>query len=333
MLINGFNAVEIEPTSRCNAGCPMCSRTNNPKILDNLGEISLAQFMKFFPPDSVKSIYQWKWCGNFGDPVVAKDFNDMIRYIVDHNPEANHIISTNGGVRNEKFWIELGELIKQSGSKSHVQFHIDGLEDTNHIYRVGVKWSKLIKNVKSYLSTGAYGAWFYIPFFHNEEQIDEARELSEKLGFHDFIVKISARFPGPNKGFFKNGAELFPPLDSRFNIESLQVEGDLVCATEARKEIYVDAWGKFWPCCWTASKFVHSNVIENDLNKRSIQDILNDPEVDKWINDLYKDKKSICNQRCTGKKQHVLEFDGVQRPQKELWGEVSRKVIATDRDS
>lgn len=331
MFNNGIQAIHIEPTARCNAKCPMCARTNNNRVLSNQGEITLEQFQNIFPPHLIKDIYQWKWCGNFGDPVVAKDFNNMIAYVIEHNSDANHIISTNAGIRSEKFWNELGELIKKSGPKSHVQFHIDGLEDTNHIYRVGVKWDKLIRNVKAYLNTGAAGAWFYIPFMHNEEQIEEARELSKELGFDEFIVKISSRFPDSKGGFFANGAQLFPPLDPKYNIDDMQVHGELVCFAEVRKEAYVDAWGRFWPCCWTASKFAFNNTFNNDLSKRSIEEITSDPGTDKWIQSLYGDKKSVCNKRCTGQKQHVLDFGGIQKPQKELWGKVTREVIATDR--
>ena len=332
MFNNGISAVHIEPTARCNAACAMCARTNNPNVLNNQGEITLEEFKQHFPPKLLKTIYQWKWCGNFGDPIAAKDLNKMISYIVEHNAEANHIISTNGGIRSEKFWIELGELMKAAGEKSHIQFHIDGLEDTNHIYRVGVKWDKLIRNVKAYISTGAIADWYYIPFMHNEDQIEEARKLSNEIGFRHFAVKISTRFQNSKSGFFENGAQLFPPLDPRYNVDDMQVNGELVCFAEARKEIYIDAWNRFWPCCWTGSKFAKSTSFNNDLKTRSIEQILSDPETDKWINELYSDKKSVCNKRCTGQKQHVVEINNIQRPQKELWGKVTREVIATDRD-
>lgn len=331
MFNKGIDTVHCEPTARCNAACPMCARTNNEQLLANQGEWSFDDFKNYFPPHIVQAVRKWKWCGNFGDPIACKDLILMHEYILEHNPSASFIMSTNGGLRSEKFWSRLGEIYNNNNSV--IEFHIDGLEDTNHIYRVGVKWEKLMRNVKAYIATGAKASWFYIPFFHNEEQIPEAEKMSEKLGFDKFVVKVSARFGSSNRGFFLNGAKLFPPLDPKYNFEKVQVEGgELVCFAEKRKEIYVDAWGRFWPCCWTGSEFAAEGINEiNNLNHRFLEEIITDPEVDKWIQGLYADKHSVCNKRCTGKGQHMIMADGVQRPQKELWGKVSQ-VIATDRD-
>ena len=55
-------------------------------------------------------------------------------------------IHTNGGARNVEFWENLGKLSKIAGKNILVIFSVDGLEDTNHIYRRNVKWDKLKEN-------------------------------------------------------------------------------------------------------------------------------------------------------------------------------------------
>jgi len=334
MFKNGIQAVHYEPTARCNAKCPMCSRTGNAEILSDQGEIGIDQFKKTFPPSIVEGLIQFKFCGNYGDPILAKDLILMHQYLVDINPDILLLLSTNGGTRTSKFWKDLGEVYKKGHPNSHVQFHIDGLEDTNHIYRVGVVWSKLMSNVRTYLDTGALGAWFFIPFFHNEMQVEEARSLSTSMGFQQFIVKISARFSDPRKAHRRDGVTTFPPINKEYDIQDLQINGGkLVCFAEVRKEIYIDAWNRLHPCCWVGSSkssWPDSSLI--DLNKRSLEDIHNDPDIDSWINKMYNNPCSVCNKRCTGQQQHVLEIDGVQRPQKELWGNVRRVSLkATDR--
>ena len=333
MFINGINAVHFEPTARCNAKCPMCSRTGNSTILNNQGEISIKRFRKFFSPKHLKKIQKWKFCGNFGDPIIAKDLIEMHEEILIYNSDAEFILSTNGGIRSESFWKELGKIYNRSNEKSCVEFHIDGLEDTNHIYRIGVKWDKLIRNAKAYNSTNAKSSWFFIPFFHNEHQVEEAEKLSVQLGFNEFVVKISTRFPETTRGFYGNGAKLFPPIGKRFQTKHLQTEGKLVCFAEERKEIFVDAWGRFFPCCWTASRYtkikswsIHKNEKMISLDHRSIDDIISDPKIDEWIQSLYQDTTSVCNKRCTGKYQHVLDFGGEQRPQKDMWGVGSVRI-------
>ena len=75
-----------------------------------------------------------------------------------------------------------------------VHFGIDGLEDTNHLYRVNVKWKKVMENVKAFVENGGNAIWDYIVFRHNEHQVEQAREFSNKIGFKKFLVKKTGRF-------------------------------------------------------------------------------------------------------------------------------------------
>jgi hypothetical protein len=70
-----------------------------------------------------------------------------------------------------------------------VTFSIDGLEDTNHLYRRNVNWNLLIENVKSFIDAGGTAVWDYLIFKHNEHQIDQAKQYSIDLGFKEFVPK------------------------------------------------------------------------------------------------------------------------------------------------
>ena len=74
------------------------------------------------------------------------------------------------------FWKDLAKI---KGLK--VTFNIDGLQDTNHLYRRNVKWDRLIANVEAFISAGGKADWRYLIFKHNEQQIDEAKTLSKNL--------------------------------------------------------------------------------------------------------------------------------------------------------
>lgn len=325
MLANGIDSLEIEPTTRCNAGCPMCSRTGNPLILENQSEITFEHFQKFFPPTFIHELKQIKFCGNFGDPAIAKDLIKMHEYVLSHNPNIIMIMSTNGGIRGVDFWTKLGKVYARSPS-SRMEFHIDGLEDTNHIYRIGVRWKKVMDNAAAFINAGGTAHWYFIPFFHNEHQVEEAEQLSKQMGFKDFIVKVSARFKDFKKPFVHSRGKLYPPTADRFNIESLQVDGPLRCVSEARRSAYVDAWGRFFPCCWTASRFhtAHDwSVYQDDslisLHKNSINSIIQNNSVNQWLDGLYKSTSSVCHAKCTGSNIHGIERDGIITPQKILW--------------
>ena len=95
---------------------------------------------------------------------------------------------TNGGVRNEHFWMDLAELDVK------VIFSIDGLADTNHLYRRNVKWDKLMSNVETFISNGGRANWEYLVFKHNQHQTSQAEALSKRMGFVNFRHFFSERW-------------------------------------------------------------------------------------------------------------------------------------------
>ena len=201
MSCNFFNYEElsqlhIELTNACNAACPMCTRfhVNSPLIRPDLtiDQITLEKFKKFFPPEVISKLEIILFCGVHGDPGMAKDLYEICEYIAESNPEIAVRMNTNGGMRNPAYWEKLGKLFasqRQDHWRWQMTFSIDGLEDTNHLYRRNVKWDKLMANVKAFLANGAFAEWDYLIFKHNEHQIDEAKQLAHTLGFGEFYPK------------------------------------------------------------------------------------------------------------------------------------------------
>lgn len=102
--------VFLEISTFCNAGCPQCHRTN-PNGLDKadwlpLVNWSIEQFKKVFPPESMHLYKQMDICGSWGDPVMNKDIFQIIEYITSHKVWVN--MSTNGSIRDEEWWFDLG---------------------------------------------------------------------------------------------------------------------------------------------------------------------------------------------------------------------------------
>lgn len=298
-----IKAIEIELTNRCNAGCPMCTRTNNQQVLANPSTITYAGFKKILPPETIAHLNQLKFCGNLGDPALCKDVLKIHQYVVDINPQIRLIFSSNGGIRSEEFW---GTLSKYyiNNPESVAYFCVDGLEDTNHIYRVGVSWSKVMKNMKAFVAGGGNAEWVYIVFFHNEHQIDKARRLAGEIGIL-FTTKMSARFDGVNP---KNG--IYPATDPQYRVDDLQQRGELRCVSQLRSELYIDSFGRLFPCCWTATKGYIDN---NSLYHRSIYDVYRDFQLQLGT------FEPTCSDRCTGSKIHVLERRGERQLQKMFW--------------
>lgn len=200
---NQVTHLHIELTNLCNAKCPFCPRyyysspITRPDL--ELDQITLDQFKEWFTPKFLQGVYRILFCGTHGDPAIAKDLYPICEYIFENAPHCSILIHTNGGARNPDFWKDMGELFYKKRS-SQVTFSIDGLEDTNHLYRRNVKWDRLMENVKAYTRSGAKAQWEYLIFKHNEHQIEEAEKFAKKLGFKSFLKKRALGFEKPGGG-------------------------------------------------------------------------------------------------------------------------------------
>ena len=203
---NEIKTVHLEMTERCNAACPQCGRNinggeDNPYLRDS--ELDLTSVQKIFPKSFVRQLTHIYMCGNYGDPVVAKDTLEVFRYFRQTNKDIKLGMNTNGSARTEEWWTELAEILKPNG---YVVFSIDGLEDTNHKYRRNTNWNKIISNAKAFIDAGGKARWEYIVFEHNEHQVESAREYASVLGFENFQVKKTSRFFSSLSGQIKQGS-------------------------------------------------------------------------------------------------------------------------------
>ena len=197
-----INVLHLELTSRCNALCPMCARTTG---LDHDGELlkkrddlelidtdpqmlaDMLEQMKPFLPNHVFIN------GNFGDPIMYPHLMEVIKMYREAGV-AQITLSTNGSAQTADWWAELATVMRKPDK---VIFAIDGLEDTNHLYRVNTTWSVIMRNAKAFISNGGLARWDFIGFAHNEHQVEEARQLADDMGFVTFRYKKSNRYVIP----------------------------------------------------------------------------------------------------------------------------------------
>lgn len=183
-----INYMHLEISSLCNAACPCCPRFNSTSPMTApgqfLGYISYENFIKWFPVEVLERVKFLNFCGNHGDPGTNPDLPKIIDYLKQF-PFEKFEIHTNGGMKSPKFWDEIGFALNNMKAKNvNFTYSIDGLADTNHIYRRNVKWDKLIENVKQITKyNNIFVIWDYLVFKHNEHQLEEAEKLSKELNF------------------------------------------------------------------------------------------------------------------------------------------------------
>ena len=122
----------------------------------NLDELTLQDCKDIFTPDFIKQLKSMYMCGNLGDPIVATDTLEIFEYFRQNNPTIHLSMNTNAGAQKEDWWIKLAQVF---GKHGHVIFSVDGLRDTNHIYRQGVVWDNVERSMRAFIKGGGRARW------------------------------------------------------------------------------------------------------------------------------------------------------------------------------
>lgn len=189
-----ISEIQLEITTYCNASCPQCPRNLNGGSVNPympLEHLPRNVIDKAFDKSFCKRLNQIFFCGSYGDPIMHPEFLDIVKDFRKKSHTLWIYIHTNGGVRKPEWWAELAEVINGYGK---IDFGIDGLENTNHLYRRGVHFNRVIENAKSFINAGGKAQWNYIVFEHNEHEIEDAKKLSQDLGFEDILIRATGRF-------------------------------------------------------------------------------------------------------------------------------------------
>jgi len=277
--ISEIEILHLDHTSRCNLMCPQCPRTanNGSKLNPRLPitDLTLDDYKILLEPFEKEKISLFH-CGNFGDVIASPTFDETFEFSLTKAKQIK--IATNGSARNTTWWTNLAH---RADKKITVEFAIDGLEDTNHLYRVGSNYKKILENATAFINAGGRAHWNFIEFAHNSHQVEQARQLAKDLGFEYFSHKITARFveyPGPvitRKGVQINDIEKNHNVDSMIQIQkefdtfdNYALNTKISCKVLQIKQIFVDMNLKLWPCCWLGSPEYSSD------NNRQKQDFL-----------------------------------------------------------
>lgn len=264
---DNLREVHLEITNRCQAACPMCPRNIHGGIENPLLKINdwtYDDFIGIFNKQVVQQVTSYIFCGNFGDPVLNKDLVKMCEYITTHNPSAAVSIHTNGSLRKPEWW---ADLVNALPNNHQIVFALDGLADTQALYRVGTDFDKIIANAKALISAGGRAVWHFIRFKHNEHQLEQCKVLAKELGFVDFITKNTRRFTNSNfKVVDYEGTVthlLEPTTDNiiefvdRKHLEKTypkwSTSTDIHCMALNDASLYIDAHFTAMPCCILAS--------------------------------------------------------------------------------
>lgn len=342
---NIFNEITlvIDITTYCNAKCPQCARTD----INGLGKReklplinwSLDEVKKFYPKEelhkcNIKSI---TLCPTWGESMVNPDIYEIIKYFLENlKPYSNVYIYTNGSMRDEEFWWKLGGLPFRYKSDLHVTFDIDGINQEMHErYRRNTNLNKILNNMKAFSDTGGSNVKSQtILFKHNQDHMEEIKELVKKYGssYHEFVK--SDRFKDGNTYHFTNEkgeSETLEWADKKLNNPFLShdtnnISEKIECRWAKTSHLQINFDGQVWPCCYFGSreylpsnhifkkhdviKLYNENRLDYNIKYRSLYDIIYSDWFQLHLKDsINKKPNKCCEYNCSVK---IRNFDKQQ---------------------
>jgi sulfatase maturation enzyme AslB (radical SAM superfamily) len=278
MKLTDIKVVHLEHTSKCNLLCPQCARTvdGNVNPLLELSELTLKDYKKIFTPEFSPQIERVFWCGNYGDSIASGNWMECAFWLRYSGVQSMQLY-TNGSARKPDWWKKLAIIFNRK--RDAVYFSIDGMEDTNHLYRVNSNWKIIMKNAEAFINAGGKARWDYLIFDHNAHQVKDAYNLAKEMGFRQIVFKNTSRFIS-NKEFLdsmprdeeevidrktqekkhiiadkdnknKNKFELI--IEKYGNWNNYVNDTSIDCKYQNMKAIYINFKGQLWPCCWVGA--------------------------------------------------------------------------------
>ena len=327
--------VRLEVSNYCNLRCPLCVRESplNKQVLNNT-HLSLDDVRKFLPRFFLHRQVNWIYLsGAVAEPSLNPELIGIVKYLKKYNTVA---VDSNGSTRNVDWWSEFG------ATGVICTFAPDSIKPNNNKYRINSNTDKVIENMRAFVSAGGVAKWKFIPYAHNEDELEDQRKISNDIGAEFLVAQ-----PYPIKGKTDNveNSHLFPKDGKLVDYTKdstphhyCKMMGDV---EERLLEISPD--GIVYPCCyvprqlytvyedyflsgnispkveythvngWTENfdNFIESFVplieeqggIESlSLHKHSIHEILSSPFYKSALKQSWEDKQHFCNNHCGNKK-------------------------------
>jgi len=161
-------------------------------------DFSLENFKRAVNEESdIREIF---WSNVYSDAIYSTTFIPILNHCNTLKHRPINRISSNGSGRRPIWWKTLASSLHD---KDVFEFSIDGLEDTNHIYRVNSKWKTIVDGATALINElDAQGkqtqvSWRFIIFEHNYHQIVEIYKLAKEMKFHNFKFLLGDRRTPP----------------------------------------------------------------------------------------------------------------------------------------
>jgi len=276
---SGAFLLQVELSTVCNALCLGCVRIDQGDYSSLRSTIPKGKFLDInvvlgiFDTEAGRRLQRIEFCGNIDEPLAHPEFMTLLQKLYEKRPDLRVSIHTNGGLGKPELYGEMSQLLKRFAQGSNFRFSLDGLSDTNHIYRQNVKWEKAEANLRAAIAGGAPVIWQFLVFPWNEHQAEEARALAESWGCWEFWLRPD-RSRASLHGLDEIRARQSRGRQSRSTSGTLSdlrdyarlVGQPIRCSFKEAGMLFLSWEGKVWPCC-----FISNILYETDIKKRALE--------------------------------------------------------------
>jgi len=293
------DVIQIETTSRCTLKCPACSRTTlakyskKPMTHYDVDPDILFNFLDCQAGNKIKIL---DLCGDYGDSIYYPRLFELIEKF---RSKVSFTIRTNGSYQTENFWKKLCSVL---GKDDIIIFGIDGLKDTNHLYRVNSDWESIMMAVDIVAASDVKLVWETNVFSFNYNRLEEIKSFAETKGAL-FTASKTHRFGDKKLIPPQNYVDVESLFRSKYKtVENLTIDPD--CVNLYRNTICAQHY--FYPCGFIRFPEVYyktkhyKNREHWSIIGKKLDDMI-EINLQSWINDIHKDYSQcddICKMRC-----------------------------------
>jgi len=319
----------IEICSKCSLKCPRCSRQEVPEGLSNV-DLTLDWFKQNFTGLLLSDVKKITFCGDDGDPIYAKDLIPILKWIRANNDQVQFVIVTNGSYKTKKWWSELGDTLNE---KDHIHFSLDGWDqESNDKYRVNCDWKSILVALDCLRTSSVYKTWAAIAFKFNENMIEHMTDLARQYSFDSFQLTLSTKFNKvypysypendplqPSDKYLAYGRfqrkqtrltnhiwrdNVYSLYENKFNNMQTKSDSIIPLCMIGNKGLYINAQGKFYPCCWTGLRYGHNkNVFDYIDRSETLGQVMDNPGWKNLFQSWHTDSTlRECGEKCSVKK-------------------------------
>jgi len=297
--------LQIEPTTRCVLGCPACSRTvfsktlNRPYPKYDQNVSDLHNFLDCEKGDAIKTL---SLCGDHGDSIYYPNLFEMLDRFAYKDIE----LYTAGSHQTKQFWTKLANRLSE---QDVIFFSIDGLEDTNSIYRINSDWKSIMLGLDIMVSSPARVIWDLNVFSFNENQLKDIKDFALNKGA-EFRCKKTPRHGGeklvPTNTSYIDTSAMFNKINNK----------DISITPKCSEEHQISAMGYYWPCGYIQYPFtLYKSQVWKQREKWQIKGQTLDQvskTLEEWKQQIANDPQNaetICKMKCKTNQESIYVVD------------------------